>query len=114
MDEGIVKTVTTGFTNVNDLYTAFMPYVKSGGLFIRTDGQYFLGEQINLHVILLDDPKVHVVDCQVVWLTPSRAQRGLKAGIGLQFMGDNGAELLDQIQTLLAGLLQSDRITDTM
>lgn len=114
MDEGIVKTVTAGFINLNDLYNAYMPYVKSGGLFIHTDAEYFLGEQINLHVILLEDPKVHIVDCQVVWLTPTRAQRGLKAGIGLQFMGDNAAELHDQIETLLAGLLQSDRITDTM
>ena len=38
------------------LYAAFMPFVKSGGIFVPTNRPYQLGDEVYLILTLLDDP----------------------------------------------------------
>ena len=95
------------------LYAAFMPFVKNGGLFIPTNKNYRLGDEVFMLLNLMDEPEKIPVAGKVVWITPKGAQGSRAAGIGVQFNeGDNTAR--NKIETYLAGALKSDRPTHTM
>ena len=98
----------------SSLYAAYMPYVKNGGLFIPTDKMYKLGDEVFMLLTLTDSKEKLPVAGRVVWITPKGAQGSRSAGIGVQFSElDNGATR-SKIETLLAGVLKSERQTHTM
>ncbi|WP_260960853.1 PilZ domain-containing protein [Pseudomonas citri] len=95
------------------LYAAYMPFIKNGGLFIPTNKNYRLGDEVFMLLSLMDEPEKIPVAGKVIWLTPKGAQGNRAAGVGVQFNdGDNCAR--NQIETHLAGSLKSDRSTHTM
>ena len=95
------------------LYAAYMPFVKHGGLFIPTNKNYRLGDEVFMLLNLMDEPEKIPVAGKVIWVTPKGAQGNRAAGIGVQFSDqDNSAR--SKIETYLAGALQSDRPTHTM
>ena len=95
------------------LYAAYMPFIKNGGLFIPTNKNYRLGDEVFMLLSLMDEPEKIPVAGKVIWLTPKGAQGNRAAGVGVQFNdGDNSAR--NQIETHLAGSLKSDRPTHTM
>ena len=95
------------------LYAAYMPFVKHGGLFIPTNKNYRLGDEVFMLLNLMDEPEKIPVAGKVIWVTPKGAQGNRAAGIGVQFSDqDNTAR--SKIETYLAGALKSDRITHTM
>src|SRR5690554_8197329 len=67
------------------LYAAYMPYIRQGGLFIPTQKQYQLGDEVFLLLNLMDEPEKIPVAGKVVWITPKGAQGNRAAGIGVQF-----------------------------
>ena len=89
------------------LYSAYMPFITNGGLFIPTDKQYKLGEDI------MDEPDKIPVAGKVVWITPKGAQGNRSAGIGVQFSDQDDTARVT-IENHLAGSLESDRPTHTM
>jgi len=101
------------FKSKNELYAAYMPFVKNGGLFIATNKTYTLGEEVFLLLRMLDDPEKHSVAAKVIWITPKRAQGRRHAGIGIQFVQDQTG-LRNRIETYLAGMLGKDQPTDTI
>ena len=98
----------------DELYQHYMPFVKGGGLFIRTDKKYRLGDEIVLLLQLMDEPDKHPIGGRVIWITPKGAQGSRDAGIGVQFMHKEAPKLRARIETYLAGALKSERHTDTM
>ena len=95
------------------LYAAYMPFVKHGGLFIPTNKNYRLGDEVFMLLNLMDEPEKIPVAGKVIWVTPKGAQGNRAAGIGVQFSDqDNTAR--SKIETYLAGALQSDRPTHTL
>ena len=94
------------------LYSAYMPFIKNGGLFIPTHKHYSLGDEIFLVLTLLDDLEKLPVAGKVIWITPAGAQGNRKPGIGVQFR-DNGV-VRTKIETHLAAVIKSDRQTETM
>ena len=94
------------------LYAAYMPFVKHGGLFIPTNKNYGLGDEVFMLLNLMDEPEKIPVAGKVIWITPKGAQGNRAAGIGVQFDQDNTAR--SKIETYLAGALKSDRPTHTM
>ena len=85
------------------LYAAFMPYLKGGGIFIPTNRQYQLGEEVFMLLSLMDDP-------QRIAVQGNRTQ-----GIGVQFTNDEtGASAKAQIEKILGEMLGSNRPTHTM
>jgi type IV pilus assembly protein PilZ len=63
----------------------------------------------------MDDPTKHPVAATVVWVTPNGAQGGKAQGVGLQFSSDDaGKALRGRIETILAGLVGSNRPTHTL
>ncbi len=95
------------------LYAAYMPFIQGGGLFIPTNKQYRLGEEVFMLLKLMDEPEKIPVAGKVIWVTPKGAQGNKVAGIGVQFNGDDSMAK-DKVETYLAGALQSDRLTHTM
>ena len=95
------------------LYAAYMPFVKNGGLFVPTNKQYAIGDEVFLLLNLMDEDEKIPVAGRIVWITPKGAQGNRAAGIGVQF-NDQDDTAKKKIENYLAGALQSDRPTHTM
>jgi len=96
------------------LYASYMPFVKSGGLFIPTSKVFKIGDEVFMLLSLLDDPVKLKVVGHVIWLTPV-TQGSRPQGIGVQFSEkDGGLEAKNKIEGLLGGALKSGKPTHTM
>src|SRR5947207_7485128 len=71
------------------LYAAYMPFLAGGGIFIPTNRQYQLGEEVFMLLSLMDDPQCIAVQGKVVWVTPEGVQGNRTQGIGVQFTRDD-------------------------
>lgn len=97
------------------LYSAYMPYLKNGGIFVPTAKRYFLGDEVFLLVTLPESNERLPVAGKVIWITPTGAQGNRTAGIGVQFTDTaEGEAVKGKIETLLAGTLGADKPTNTM
>ncbi|MDX2506692.1 MAG: PilZ domain-containing protein [Gammaproteobacteria bacterium] len=96
------------------LYAAYMPYVVNGGLFIPTNKQYKLGDEVFMLLTLLDEKDKLPVAGKIVWITPSGSQGNRASGVGVQFSDQDNGQAQKKIETYLAGALKSDRPTHTM
>jgi len=99
----------------NALYTAYMPQIRGGGLFIPTNKPFRIGDEIYMLLGLLDDTTKLPVAGKVVWMTPASAQGGRIQGIGVKFAEDeSGVAARNKIEHLLAGMLTANKPTHTM
>ncbi len=97
------------------LYAAYMPFVKNGGLFIPTNRDYKLGDEVFMLLKLMEESEKLPIVGKVIWITPKGAQGNRVAGIGVQFAADqDGENARKKIETYLGGALKSDRPTHTM
>jgi len=97
------------------LYAAYMPFVKNGGLFIPTNKDYKLGDEVFMLLKLMDETEKLPIVGKVIWVTPKGAQGNRVAGIGVQFADDqDGENARKKIETYLGGALKSDRPTHTI
>jgi type IV pilus assembly protein PilZ len=103
-------------TDENMLYHSFLPFLENGGLFIPTDKEYELGEEVFVLLTLLDEPEKIPVAGNIVWVTPKGAQANQAAGIGIHFsdMNGGGATVKNKIENYLVEKLKSDKVTHTM
>ncbi|OUL58820.1 PilZ domain-containing protein [Pseudoalteromonas ulvae] len=101
------------FEDLRELYKCYMPYLKNGGLFVRTNMQYEMGQPMALRVTLPDALEEDVVTGSVVWMTPQGSQNANPPGIGIGFIDDKH-QLRDKIERLLASMLNSSDATYTM
>lgn len=107
--------LTLSIKDKGALYNAYMPYVKNGGLFVPTNKQYRVGDEVFILVSLMDEKERIPVAGRVVWITPPGAQGNRVTGIGVQFNdGADGEAARAKIETHLAGLKTEDRPTHTM
>lgn len=95
------------------LYAAYMPFLKNGGLFVPTNKQYRVGDEVFMLLTLMDEPDKIPIAGRVVWITPVGAQGNRQAGIGVQF-SEQDAAANAKIENHLGGALNSDRQTHTM
>jgi type IV pilus assembly protein PilZ len=97
------------------LYNAYMPFVRGGGLFVPTAKRYNVGDEVFILLTLMDEKDRLPVPGKVVWITPAGAQGNRAAGIGVQFNDSPDGEMArTKIETILAGILSSERPTYTM
>ena len=83
------------------LYSAYMPFVKNGGIFVPTPKRYFLGDEVFLLLTLPDSSERLPVAGKVIWVTPAGAQGNRTAGIGVQLAdGAEGEGVRHKIETL--------------
>jgi type IV pilus assembly protein PilZ len=95
------------------LYSAYMPYLENGGLFVPTNKPYKVGDDVFMLLSLMDESEKIPIAGRVVWVTPRGAQGNRTAGIGVQF-SEQDATANAKIENHLAGSLSSDRPTHTM
>jgi type IV pilus assembly protein PilZ len=96
------------------LYASYIPFFKNGGLFIPTARPYKIGDEVFILLTLMDSKEKLPVAGRVSWITPSGAQGGKVAGIGIQFGDLDKGATKNKIETQLAGALKSDRPNHTM
>jgi type IV pilus assembly protein PilZ len=98
---------------VGVLYSAYMPFLEHGGLFIPTRKHYDMGDEVFILLNLMDEPERIPLAGTVVWITPPSAQGNRAQGIGIHFNDkDNPARA--KIEKYLAGMLNSGRTTHTL
>ena len=97
------------------LFSAFMPFVQGGGLFVQSTKQFSLGDEVFLLLTIMELEERLPIPGKVVWITPSGSQGNRKAGIGVQFADTpDGAHARTVIESHLANLLSSQKRTHTM
>lgn len=108
------KIIHLKLDNKEALYQAYMPFVKQGGLFIRTDKPFALNDEIMAVVTLPEQPQPLAVAAHVIWITPPGAQNNQPAGIGVQISQQDTTHIRQKIETYLAGMLHTDKPTATL
>lgn len=98
----------------NALYAAYMPFVNNGGLFIPTNKQYHLGDDVFILLNLMEETERIPVAGKVVWITPRNSEGYRSTGIGVQFSDKDNGSTRARIENYLAGALGSERPTHTM
>ncbi len=96
------------------LYSAYMPFLEHGGLFVPTNKSYNIGDDVFMLLTLMDEPEKIPIAGKVVWVTPKGAQGNRTAGIGVQFSEQDRGATQRKIETYLAGALSGDKPTQTM
>jgi type IV pilus assembly protein PilZ len=96
------------------LYAAYMPYVKSGGIFVPTNKRYSLGDEVFVLLTLPESSEKLPVPGKIVWVTPAGAQGNRVAGVGVQFAdGGEGEVVRSKIEAMIAGM-NAEKATSTM
>ena len=98
----------------NALYQAYMPFVANGGLFIPTDRDYMMGQEVFMLLNLMEEPERLPIAGKVVWKTPMGSSGYRTAGVGVQFSDQDGGVARAKIENYLAGALGTDKSTHTM
>lgn len=98
----------------NALYQAYMPFLINGGLFIPTDREYKMGQEVFMLLNLMEEPERLPIAGKVVWKTPPGSSGYRTAGIGVQFSDQDGGLARAKIENYLAGALGSDKSTHTL
>ena len=97
------------------LFAAYMPFLKNGGIFVPTNKNYRIGEEIYLILTLLDDPAKYAIAGKVAWITPAGAGNNKSQGIGVHFPPDEtGTRIRLRIEEALGAAVRSSRATHTI
>src|SRR3954468_3626886 len=67
------------------LYLAYMPFVANGGLFIPTNSNYRIGDEVFMLLNLMGEDEKLPVAGGVIWVTRRGAQGKRTRGIGVKF-----------------------------
>ncbi|MBG6077936.1 PilZ domain-containing protein [Polaromonas sp. CG_9.11] len=98
-----------------DLYVAYIPLFKEGGIFISTNRDYKLGEDVYMLLTLPEETQRHPVTGKVAWITPAHAAANQTQGIGVKFPADEKSQMLKaRIEEILGANLVSSRPTNTI
>ncbi|MHB1948159.1 MAG: PilZ domain-containing protein [Gammaproteobacteria bacterium] len=87
--------------DIIELNLSYMPFITEGGLFIPTDENIPLGEQITITLLLPGKNDPLLIQGKVVWHTPKNALHHVLPGIGIQFIGKEAASIRTEIENNL-------------
>jgi type IV pilus assembly protein PilZ len=92
-------------TDETSLAAAYMPFIRGGGLFVKTDRSIAMGTEIQVSLHLFEDPQDISIRGKVIWVNPAHgAEHGTSPnkaqGIGIGF-----PESLHQLQLRIENLL---------
>jgi type IV pilus assembly protein PilZ len=97
------------------LYAAWMPFLRGGGLFLPSNRDFNLGDEVLILLTLLDESARLPLQGQVAWVNPPHAANNRPQGIGVQLQGNDTCRALrKRVEELLGGALQSSRPTLTL
>lgn len=84
---------------VEDIEFACLPFIKNGGIFIKTTSNYSLGTTLSINLKLLDEAPITFTG-KVVWITPKREQNQMPEGVGVQFAEEHAQQTRKAIEAL--------------
>lgn len=100
--------------DVAELHKLYIPFIENGGVFVKTNNSYDLGDDVFLLLSLVGEEKFPVTG-KVVWITPSGASGLKRSGIGVQFSDNSEMEQAKtKIETILAPYKGEHIPTETM
>ncbi|MDE2367576.1 MAG: PilZ domain-containing protein [Burkholderiales bacterium] len=103
------------FREKGALYAAYIPIFTDGGLFVPTQREYRMGDDIYLLLSLPDDPQRFPVAGKVAWITPANASGGRTQGVGVRFPNDDKSRQLKiKIEEILGTSISSSKPTQTL
>lgn len=103
------------FREKGALYAAYIPAFADGGLFVPTQREYRLGDDIYLLLSLPDDTQRYPVAGKIAWITPPNASGGRTQGVGVKFPNDEKTRLLRvKIEEILGTAISSSKPTQTL
>ena len=95
------------------LYKSYMPFLKNGGVYVPTTGNYPIGTKVFLIARLPNSEERLPIVGEVVWINQSKAVTR-PAGIGIRFTDTTeNAQVRDRIEKAIMGI-SSDTQTYTM
>lgn len=103
------------FREKGALYAAYIPAFTDGGLFVPTNREYRLGDDIYLLLSLPDDGQRYPVAGKIAWITPPNASGGRTQGVGVKFPSDEKTRVLRvKIEQVLGTAISSAKPTQTL
>ena len=113
-----MRGIRSGILNLSlkdsdELYDCYMPFVENGGLFIPSRKQFSIGDEVFVLLELMDEADKLPLTGKVIWVTPKGTAGNRKQGVGIQFAPES-TQVVQRIETYLAGLLSSGRPTNTL
>jgi type IV pilus assembly protein PilZ len=105
--------LTLNLTDEQTLYNSYLPFLKHGGLFIPTDKNYKIGDEVFLLLTLMNDDRTPVAG-KVAWINPKGSSGGRPAGIGVHFGELDKGATREKIEKYLSAMLKSDKRTYTI
>ncbi|WP_230658846.1 PilZ domain-containing protein [Psychrobacter sp. I-STPA10] len=106
--------ITCHIEDLETLYASYLPFVNNGAVFIPSNQQYQLGDDVFVAVTLPGSSERMPLNGKVVWVN-IKAQANRPAGFAVQFGTDApGIRMKNEMERLLAGKADSALGTYTM
>lgn len=105
--------LTIEIEDVKELFQCYMPFVKGGGIFIKTNQPFKIGDEVNVVVTLPDALEPEMFESQVLWINGQGAQNTKPTGVGVS-LNNHENKMQLKIEKLLGPLLNSPDPTYTM
>lgn len=99
------KAINLKISSLAELYNCFMPFLKNGGLFIASNDEYQMEEELTIRLHMLQEAEPYILNGKVAWITPQNAQNARRAGIGVHFINDAGKVVREKIVDYLIGYI---------
>lgn len=106
--------INTHFQTLEELYYAYMPFIKGGGLFITSREILNIGELLDLNIKLFNSPTYDQITGKIIWLKFASYDPKHPTGFGVQLLSNKGQVLKEKIEHYLKDMLQSSNTTHTM
>lgn len=110
-----VKMITLKIQDRTLLYSSYIKFFKTGGIFVSTKDTFTMGEEVLLVLEIMEHSEKFPLRTHVAWLSAPNSTTIHPKGIGLAFGTDEvGQKAKTVIETNLAGLLDNPRPTYTL
>ncbi len=84
--------------NKDELLQSYMSFIKAKGLFISTKQAHQLGETVRINLTLAEIPQTLNFKGKVIFINPQGAQNHAVAGIGIQFLEPEAADIRKKLE----------------
>lgn len=118
LSDGLAKprnsVISIAIKDKQALYMSYMPFIENGGLFVPTQKEYGLGDEMFLLVKIMDEIEPVHISGTVAWVSPPGALGNRPRGVGVQFGGEDARATKDLIESKLGASVSLTRSTHTM
>jgi type IV pilus assembly protein PilZ len=100
-----MQEVELAYQDAQSLYRAYMPFIKGGGLFVKSNTPFKSGELIRLTLILPNNTRFSPFNTLVIWYGSNTvSDEEHIPGYALQIAGDDGEDIQSKILKMIQDL----------